>query len=145
VNAVWTWLDTSPVAAWLFYGVLLTVAYLCRRRLERRTVPPRSTRKIPDGYEAKVVFDPCSGYARQILGICPSCGDPMQGQYCQNCADPMESVPLPSFAAHLRRIDEAVREANQRAHGIPSGVVLRCEVDTLLRWAGIGSDDRRLW
>jgi hypothetical protein len=42
-------------------------------------------------------------------------------------------------------MDEAVREANQRAHGIPSGVVLRCEVDTLLRWAGIGSDDRRLW
>jgi len=168
VNAVWTWLDTSPLAGWLFYGLLLAVVYYCRRKLDqRRGTAPRMARAVRPQASLPVASAPAACYPRcrrcgAILFAdgtcvdcprCHRCGALLTADgSCLTCLaypppdfDSMEDVPLPSFAAHLRRMNEAVREANQRAHGIPSGVVLRCEVDTLLRWAGIGSDDRRLW
>jgi len=120
VSAIFAWIDTSDLAAWLFYGLLCVfIAF----GLLLQWSECRRERAMPD------------------LKWCPSCGEAMQGNLCQNCAD----LPLPAFRAHLERMDAAVREASQRAHGHPAGVTLHCEVDTLLRWAGIGSDDRRLW
>jgi hypothetical protein len=42
------------------------------------------------------------------LGICPSCGEPIQGGYCQNCdslpgADETEGIPGPRL---LRTTDD---------------------------------------
>jgi hypothetical protein len=132
MTALMTWLDTSALAQWIAWSVILLAVYLGRRALDQR----RAWRR---------------------LSWCPSCREPIQGNFCQNCSDPMESPTgggapallrdagmLPAWQAHLQRMHEAVAESRQRAHGHPAGVTLHCEVDTLLRWAGIGSDDRRL-
>ncbi len=74
-------------------------------------------------------------------GRCPDCGYPLFHGWCGSCLnEEMKRTgarPSAAFAAHLRRMDEAVDAARARVGGAKEGLLQYESVDALLADCGI--------